>query len=152
MRDYLQLMKPLAWAWLSTLWCGSAWAAQQTFDHDITSIPLGAIVVAMALAFIGGLAFTMQKIAKPEVVVRSIPIEMVKDLVNSLVAGLVAFFLGSWIGPAVLPPFAQALMITIAGYGGSRFLEQVLTESFTRVGMLINGSGAAAAKKTGDPE
>lgn len=151
MRDLLQLKKTL-WVWLAAIWCSTAWAAQETFAHDITSIPLGAIAVAMALAFIGGLAFTMQKIAKPEVVVRSVALEISKDLINSLVAGLVAFFLGSWIGSTILPPFAQALLITIAGYGGSRFLEQVLTESFTRVGALINGAGAGAVKKTGDPE
>lgn len=141
MCGYLQLKKVL-WFWLAVLWSASAMAAQATFDHDITSIPLGAIAVAMTLAFIGGLAFTMQKIAKPDVIVRSIPLEVFKDLINSLVAGLVAFFLGSWIGPPVLPPFAQALLITIAGYGGSRFLEQVLTETFTRIGTLINGAKA----------
>lgn len=136
MRDFLYLKK-ISWTVLAILWSASAIAAQTTLDHDITSIPLGAIVVAMALAFIGGLAFTTQKVAKPDVAVPSIALEILKDLINALVAGLVAFFLGSWCG---IPPFAQALLITIAGYGGSRFLEQVLSESFTRVGTLINGA------------
>lgn len=135
MRDYLQLKKTL-WAYMVAVWSCNAVAAQEVFAHDITSIPLDAIAVAMALAFIGGLAFTTQKIAKPEAAVTSVPLEIFKDIINSLVAGLAAFFLGSWAG---IPPFAQALLITIAGYGGSRFLEQVLTESFARVGTLING-------------
>lgn len=136
MRDYLQLKKVL-WAQIAAVWSCSAVAAQETFAHDITSIPLGAIAVAMALAFIGGLAFTTQKIAKPEVLIKSVPLEIFKDIVNSLVAGLAAFFLGSLGG---IPPFAQALLITIAGYGGSRFLEQALSETFVRVGTLINGN------------
>ena len=136
MRDYLQLKKIL-WAHIAAVWSCSALAAQETFARDLTSIPLGAIAVAMSLAFIGGLAFTTQKIAKPDVDVRSVPLEILKDIVNSLVAGLAAFFLGSW---CALPLFAQALLITIAGYGGSRFLEQVLTESFSRVGAFINGA------------
>lgn len=125
------------WGGGCALWGVSALAAQETFSHDITSIPLGAVAVAAALAFIGGLAFTMQKIAKPEVTVPNVPLEIFKDIVNSLVAGLAAFFLGSW---ADIPSFAQAFLITIAGYGGSRFLEQVLSESFTRISALINGS------------
>lgn len=141
MRGYLQLKKVL-WLWLGAIWSASAWAAQETFPHDITGIPLGAIAVAMTLALIGGLAYTLQKIAKPEVTVRSVPLEVFKDLINSMVAGLVAFFIGSWF---TVPTFAQALLITIAGYGGSRFLEHVLTETFTRIGTLING-----AKKTGE--
>lgn len=139
MRDYLQLKKVL-WGQLLALWSVQAWAAQETFARDITTIPLGAIAVAMALAFIGGLAFTTQKIAKPDVIVNSVPLEIFKDIINSLVAGLAAFFLGSW---CAVPPFAQALLITVAGYGGSRFLEQMLTEVFTRIGTLINGSPAA---------
>ena len=134
MRGYLQL-KHIMWGWICALWCVSAIAAQETFDHDITAIPLGALAVAMALAFIGGLAFTTQKIAKPEVIVPSVPLEIFKDIVNSLVAGLAAFFIGSLAG---IPPFAQALLITIAGYGGSRFLEQVLTESLARISALLS--------------
>lgn len=143
MCDYLYLKK-VAWTSLAILWSGAAAAAQVAFAHDITSIPMGAIAVAMALAFIGGLAFTTQKIAKPDIVVRSIPLEIFKDIINSLVAGLAAFFLGSWCS---VPPFAQALLITVAGYGGSRFLEQLLTEVFTRIGTLINGTAAATPPK-----
>ena len=135
MRDYPTLKKFL-WAHIAVVWSCSAIAAQETFAHDLTSIPLGAIAVAMSLAFIGGLAFTTQKIAKPDTTVHSVPLEIFKDIVNSLAAGLAAFFLGSW---CALPLFAQALLITVAGYGGSRFLEQVLTESFARVGALMNG-------------
>lgn len=141
MRDYVRL-KQVLWGQMFALWSVSAWAAQETFAKDITSIPLGAVAVAMALAFIGGLAFTTQKIAKPDVSVPSVPLEIFKDIVNSLVAGLGMFFLASWIGATVLPPFAQALFITVAGYGGSRFLEQLLTETFARLGTLINGSAS----------
>lgn len=140
MPGYLQLKKVML-SQLAALWMTTAMAAEATFAHDITSIPLAAISVAMALAFIGGLAFTTQKIAKPDIIIPNVPLEVFKDLVNSLVAGLCAFFLASWVGATVVPPFAQALIITVAGYGGSRFLEQLLVETFTRIGTLINGAG-----------
>lgn len=143
MLDYLQL-KRIIWSWLAALWCTSAWAAQETFAHDLTAIAPGAVAVALALAFIGGLAYTTQKIAKPDVVVASIPLEVFKDLINALVSGLCAFFLGSWMG---LPLFGQALLITIAGYGGSRFLEQLLAETLSRIGALVGALIKPATKE-----
>ncbi len=133
MRDYLQL-KRVVWGQLFALWSVSALAAQETFASDITSIPLGAIAVAMGLAFIGGLAFTTQKIAKPSADIANVPLEILKDVINSLVAGLVAFFVGSWAG---WPIFGQAVIITVAGYGGSRFLESVFVDVLGRVSAFI---------------
>lgn len=142
MLGYLQLKKVL-WAWLAAIWSASAWAAQETFAQDLTAISLGAVAVALVLAFIGGLAYTTQKIAKPDVVVVSVPLEVCKDMINSLVAGLCAFFLVSWMG---LPLFGQALLITIAGYGGSRFLEQLLTDTLNRLGALISALVTPSSK------
>lgn len=145
MRDYLQL-KQVLWTGLAALWCTSAWAAQETFAHDITAISPGAVAVALALAFIGGLAYTTQKIARPDIVVVSVKLEVFKDLTNSLASGLCAFFLGAWIG---LPPLGQALLTTVAGYGGSRFLEQLLSETLSRMGALV---GALIAPVPKDPK
>jgi hypothetical protein len=123
-------LKKVLWGQLCALWASSAWAAQETFDKTITSIPLGAVAVAVTLAFIGGLAYTLQKVAKPDIGVVSVPIEIAKDIVNSLVAGLAAFFLASWLA---WPAFAVALVITFAGYGGSRFLEAGLESLLDRL-------------------
>ena len=132
MRDRLQLMK-FCWAWLSTFWAASAWAAQTTFVGDLTSIPPAAVAVSALLAVIGGAAFTAQKMADPATVVKSVALEIIKDILASVVAGLLTFFISSWAGfPAVL----QAACITLAGYGGSRVLERYLIAGLARIDRL----------------
>lgn len=122
MRNPLQLKRAF-WLWLLTIWSTTAWAAQSTFAADLSSIPLEAIKWTVLLSFIGGAASTTNKIAAPDVVVRSIPLEILKDVMASLVAGLVTFFLCSWIN---VPYWLQAALITLAGYGGSKALDQLL--------------------------
>jgi hypothetical protein len=134
MRDRLQY---LIWTWLGVLWTTGAVAAQTTFANDITSIPPGAIAVAMLLAFIGGAAYTTSKVANPTVVVASVPLEIVKDIMSSLVAGLVTFFAGAYLGWS---PFLQALCITVAGYGGSRVLEAAVGQLISRMGAVFGAS------------
>lgn len=132
MRHSLQL-KQLCWAWLASLWTASAWAAQTTFVGDLAAIPPAAVAVSALLAIIGGAAYTAQKMADPAITVKSIPLTIVSDLLASVVAGLLTFFLSSWAGfPAVL----QAACITLAGYGGSRVLERYLVAGMARIDRL----------------
>jgi hypothetical protein len=113
-----------------TIWSVSAWAAQTTFVGDLADIPPAAVAVSVLLAIIGGAAFTAQKMADPTVVVKSVVLEIIKDTLNSVVAGILTFFVLSWAGwPAVL----QAAGITIAGYGGSRVLEGYLNAGLSRI-------------------
>lgn len=150
MRNYLYL-KHLLWMHMAVLWSASAWAAQDNMPHDLTSIPLGAVIVALGLAFIGGLASTTQKIAKPGEPISNIPQEIFKDIVNSLVAGLLAFFIGAWHG---LPPFGQAVFITVAGYGGSLFLDQALSSVLDWIKVRLSGVAAVPPPPSppGDPK
>jgi uncharacterized BrkB/YihY/UPF0761 family membrane protein len=132
MRHSLQL-KQLCWAWLASFWTASAWAAQATFVGDLAAIPPAAVAVSALLAIIGGAAFTAQKMADPATVVKSVILEITKDILTSVVAGLLTFFLSSWAGfPAVL----QAACITLAGYGGSRVLERYLIAGMARIDRL----------------
>lgn len=132
MRDSLFPIK-MCWAWLLTFWSASAWAATATFASDLSSIPAAAVAVAVGLALIGGAAATLQKIADPGFVVKSIPLEIIKDIFASVVAGLVTYSLCAWQG---LPLLLQPACITIAGYGGSRVLERVLAAGLTRIDRL----------------
>ncbi|NDP60090.1 MAG: hypothetical protein GZ090_12130 [Oxalobacteraceae bacterium] len=140
MRDSVQL-KQICWAWLVSFWSVSAWAAQVTFAGDLASIPPAAIAVSVLLAIIGGAAFTASKMADPSSVVKSVALEIVKDILASVVAGLLTFFICSWLNFAAV---LQAACITIAGYGGSRVLERYLNSALLRIDRL--------GGKSGDPE
>jgi len=132
MRDSLQLKK-LCWAWLLSFWSVSAWAAGATFASDLSSIPAAAVAVAVALALVGGAAATLQKIANPDFVVKSVTLEIIKDIFASVVAGLVTYSLCAW---QELPLLLQPGCITIAGYGGSRILERYLAAGMSRIDRL----------------
>lgn len=126
-------LKQLVWAWLITIWSASAWAAQATFAGDLAAIPPAAVAVSVLLAIIGGAAFTAQKMADPATVVKSVALEILKDILASIVAGLLTFFICSWLNFAAV---LQAACITIAGYGGSRVLERYLNSALLRIDRL----------------
>lgn len=132
MRDYHQLTK-LCWTWLLTFWSAGAWAASTTFASDLSTIPAAAVAVAVALALVGGAAATLQKIANPEAVIKSIPLEVTKDIFASVVAGLITYSICAWLRAPLL---LQPACITIAGYGGSRVLERYLAAGLARIDRL----------------
>lgn len=104
-------------------WSAAAVAAQTTFARDLAALPLDAVAISMVLALIGGGAYTAQKIADPNVVIKSRKHEVVKDMLNSIVVGLLIFFGGVWQEWGSMP---LAILITLGGYGGSRVLEPAL--------------------------
>ena len=126
MRNVIQL-RTVVFAWLLALWGVAAWAAESTFAKDIGSYPIEAIQLTIFLSFIGGLAFTTNKISKPEIIVKNVWLEMAKDIISSMVAGLITFFFSTWVGT---PSALQAVFITIAGFGGSRTLDKFLNDAF----------------------
>lgn len=122
-RAQVKRLQAIFVGWLIAFWTASAFAASDTFIHGVESIPTGAVAIAMVLAMIGGAAYTSQKIAAIDVVVKSIPAEIIKDVLTSLVAGLCMFFAGAW---REWPLFPHCILITVGGYGGSRVLEPML--------------------------
>ncbi len=126
-------LKDLFFGWLCAFWVPAVWAAQSTFAGDITAIPPAAIAISVLLAIIGGAAYTAQKIADPVVVIKSIPAEIIKDVLTSIVIGLLIFFLGSYMQWASV---VQAGLITLGGYGGSRVLEPALSTFLKWIGRL----------------
>lgn len=126
-------LKQFVGIWLLLFWATAAFAAQATFSHDVTDIPPAAVAISCLLAIIGGAAYTAQKIADPNVTIRSPAKEIVKDVLTSIVVGLVIFCLGSYLQWASV---VQAGLITLGGYGGSRVLEPLLSGFLKWIGRL----------------
>jgi hypothetical protein len=131
-------LKRLCFIWLTLFWSGLAYAAQATFVHDLSDIPPVAVAISCLLSIIGGAAFTAQKIADPGTLVTRPVVTIVRDVLNSIVAGLLVFFLGSYFNWSSV---VQAGLITLAGYGGSRLLEPVLSALIARISKFVGGGG-----------
>lgn len=125
MAKSLQL-KYAIWAYLSLTWSAMAYAADNNFVTGIESIPHKAFAYVIGLAVIGGAAGTLTKLARPDVVVHNLCLEIVKDIMASIVAGLLAFFVASWADKFDF--WLTAIAITLAGYGGSKVLDTALAE------------------------
>lgn len=129
MRVLLNLKQRLAPTCLLASWAASASAAT-SFASDLSRIPLDGVAVAITLSLVGGAAGTLQKIASPDVVIKSLPLEIAKDILVSLVAGLVTYSLCAW---QEIPLLLQPGCITVAAYGGSRVLERYLSAGISRM-------------------
>lgn len=125
MAKSLQL-KHAIWIYLFLNWGAVASAAENPLVEGLEAIPLKAMVYVLALSVIGGTAGTLTKIARPDIVVRNLPLEITKDIFASIVAGLLAFLFSSWWNGVNF--WLQAGLITIAGYGGSKALETMFAE------------------------
>lgn len=121
-------LKYAIWAYLLMTWSALAYAAESPFVTGIDAIPQKAFAYVFGLAIIGGAAGTLAKLARPDVVVRNLPLEIAKDIVASLVAGMLAFFITSWLDNFDF--WLTAIAITMAGYGGSKVLDFALVEGF----------------------
>lgn len=109
-------------------WNAFAYAAEENaFVAGIESIPIKAIGLVVFISFVGGSASTLTKIARPDIAVRSLTLEICKDMVCSVAAGLLIFLFTSW---WTWNFWGQAAMILLAGYGGSKVLDFSLAEGF----------------------
>lgn len=141
-------------AYLLLTWSAMAYAAESPLVVGIEAIPPRALVYVFGLAIIGGAAGTLTKLSRPDVVVRSLPLEICKDILASIVAGMMSFFIASWFNK--LDFWAMAASITMAGYGGSKLLDFALVEGvmpmlrdfFRRV---FNVASPATPPKDGPP-
>lgn len=125
MAKSLQL-KYAIWACLFLNWGAVAYAAENPLVEGLESIPIKALGYVLALSIVGGTAGTLTKIARPDLIVRNLPLEITKDMVASIVAGLLAFFGTMWWEGVNF--WLQAALVTMAGYGGSRVLDMMLID------------------------
>lgn len=125
MAKSLQL-KYAIWACLILNWGAVAYAAENPLVEGLESIPLKALGYVLALSIIGGTAGTLTKLARPDVMVRNLPLEITKDMLASIVAGLLVFFVTMWWEGVNF--WLQAALVTMAGYGGSKVLDMMLID------------------------
>jgi hypothetical protein len=114
----------------------------------IESIPLGSIRWVAGVSFCFGSVATIIKVAKRDVAVRNLPLEIAKDLVSSVAAGVLVFAFTSMIGLSMWPQF---ILIMMAGFGGTQVLDIALAKGFFPWlnGVLGRISGTPAGKDTG---
>ena len=113
-------------AYLLLTWSAFAYAAENPFVAGIESIPARAIVYVLGLAVIGGAAGTLTKLSRPDTVVRNLPLEICRDILASVVAGMLVFFFTSSV--KWFDFWLMAAMVTLAGYGGSKVLDLMLVD------------------------
>jgi hypothetical protein len=103
--------------------------AEVAFGADLASIPMIAYLITVILSGIGGAASTLQRLSSAPDLTRW-RLEVARDLVCSVAAGLVAFFFCEamhW-GSA-----SEAGAITVAGYGSSKVLDLFLSRFTQKV-------------------
>lgn len=125
MAKSLQL-KYAIWACLFLNWGAVAYAAENPLVQGLESIPIKALGYVLALSIIGGTAGTLTKLARPDVIVRNLSLEITKDMLASIVIGMFIFFITMWWEGVNF--WLQAAMITMAGYSGSKGLDMLLIE------------------------
>lgn len=128
----MQQIIKLMWALWLLCWATAAIAGGSvTFDQDLANVAPEAIALTLVLSLLGGVANTLQKLARVDAPpVRSVTLEVAKDLVVGVVAGLAAFFISEWMEWKWA---LEALAVTLAGYGGSRVLDAVLNRGLREV-------------------
>lgn len=127
MAKSLQL-KYAIWLYLLLNWTAVAYAAENPLVEGLEAIPGKAIAYVLALSVVGGAAGTLTKLARPDIVIRSLGLEISKDVATSVLAGILMFFATSWTPWVTFWP--QAIAITMAGYGGSKTLDLALNDGF----------------------
>lgn len=120
-------LKQVLWAYLLCCWASVAYATEITFADGINSLTLNVVGHVLVLSLLGGMASTLPKIVNPAVSIKSIPLEVFKDTVCSLVAGLIIFFIAvelqwSWAW--------TCLALILAGAGNAKFIDLVLNNGF----------------------
>lgn len=125
MAKSLQL-KYAIWACPILNWGAVAYAAENPLVQGIESIPAKALGYVLSLSIVGGTAGTLTKLARPDLVVRNLPLEITKDMVASIVVGMIVFFVTMWWEGVNF--WLQAAMITMAGYSGSKGLDMLLVD------------------------
>lgn len=105
-------------------------AHAQTLAQGLSSISMGNTLIAACLAFVGGAAWTAQKEARRETENKKLWATVFSDILVSVVAGLITYFL---LSIATDSPLVQAALITIAGYGGTRIMDGYVSSLLDRI-------------------
>lgn len=110
-------------------WYTTSLAAQSQVD-TLTTLPWASISISAAISVWGGLISTLQKLNSISEQSKSLKIEVFKDLLASIAAGFIAYAFGMWSNWNV---WLLAIMLLIAGYGGSKVLDAVLNLTIKKI-------------------
>jgi len=119
-------LKHAALAYLALFWCTFVYAAENPLVAGLESIPAKALLYVLVLSMVGGAAGTLNKLSRNDIVIKYLGLEIIKDVFMSILAGFIMFFFTSWT-PAV-SFWPQAILITFAGYGGSKVIDMIFTD------------------------
>ena len=109
-----------ALAAIFVLWCVAAWAQNRiTFGDDLAAIPPLALVLVAVLSVLGGLTSTLRKMHDRSEAVRSFGLLIAKDVLSSLSAGMLTFFITESYN---VDSLLQAVAIYAAGFSSARVL------------------------------
>lgn len=107
-------------AWWLISYAALVHAETINLANGLSSIPLSNVLIAMSIAFVGGLAWTAHKQSMVLTESKNLWLIVSSDLLVSTVAGLATYFIASITTES---PALQAVSILIAGYGGTRIMD-----------------------------
>ena len=116
-------LKQVLWTYLFCCWASLAYAAEMTFAEGVDSVPFKAFGYVIGLAVLGGMAGTLPKIVNPAIQIQNVWLEMLKDTISAIAAGLLIFFFTIW---REWPWSLQCLLILLGGAGGTKVLDLAL--------------------------
>lgn len=103
-----------------------AYAAEvKTVFDGLESLPIEAFKSAAIISFAAGTGATLIKVARPDIVIRNLALEIVKDLFCSMLSGVLVFGFTSWVGLTIWPQF---ILVLLAGFGGTQVLDMALAK------------------------
>jgi hypothetical protein len=116
-------LKQVLWAYLLCCWASVVYASELSFAEGIESVPFKAIGYVLGLSVLGGMAGTLPKIVNPAITISNVWLEMLKDTISSIVAGLLIFFFATWQN---WPWALQCLLILLGGAGNAKVVDLAL--------------------------
>lgn len=120
-------LKAGIWIYVLLTWSVACYAAEtRALAQGLSAIPIQDIGIVLVLAIVGGATGTLVKLTKRDVVIVNMVLEIAKDTMASIVVGLLAYFATNWWEGINL--WAQAVLILLGGYGGSKVLDVLLDE------------------------
>lgn len=126
-KNVMQL-RQIIWLHLLLCWASVVLASEPSFVEGIETVPLKAFGYVFVLSVLGGMAATIPKILLPQSAnIRSMWLEVIKDVVCSFVAGLLIFFFATW---QKWPWALQCLLFLLGGAGNAKFIDIALNNGF----------------------
>lgn len=123
-----------AWFYILFSWSAVVYAAENDkFLAGMQSIPLESFKYIIIIVALSGAASTLTKLTKRDApYIKNLSLEIVKDVVTSFAAGVLAFFFAGWVDSSIyaFPFWLHAIVIFLAGWGGGGFLEATFEEGF----------------------